>query len=545
MDLNTLLNLLNQGTSTGASPLAGSGTPINPLFISTQSPQSPQSTPLPLAPSRQVPLGGSADIYHNSEVPTSPSLLAASGVSAYVHLLGALSAAGSHETSANLMTRSLMEASAALKSAYHQATAKLSPQLQAKDWRFTVSNGRLVFTKGQNELSPHDVVELRQAFARANVELPAKQVAAAMTSMQSQRNAGSGAGSLAWGRFEVDETNFGRVVDLRAYVTATAPAGEYNPDAANQAPNGQASNGLNGQALNGQSANGQTANGGQLSNGQLPNGQMANGQTSTLGNNPFGAPATAAGANAFGPTGAGPVGQSDPNALVQTTTGSMAAGQSVAGQLGASQPGASQTGTSQLASNPTAAHLAAPNSANHSDIPLTLGGMYLGDLVTSKPDFFKSDSAARPEALLAIEAPRHVEAGAILQGRCSCGEVRFTVEDEVEYAFYCHCTRCRLRTGSVFAAIAAVGIDKVEVTAGDKSLLIEGECSDGYGARCSQCHTFLFAAVRGRQYLHISLGALAGAPSRVPDRHIYVGSKAPWYQITDGLPQYEELPEVG
>jgi len=72
--------------------------------------------------------------------------------------------------------------------------------------------------------------------------------------------------------------------------------------------------------------------------------------------------------------------------------------------------------------------------------------------------------------------------------------------------------------------------------------LIEGECSDGYGARCGRCYAFLFAAVRDRQYAHVSLGVLAGTPSRLPDHHIYVGSKAPWYQITDELPQYDELP---
>jgi hypothetical protein len=74
------------------------------------------------------------------------------------------------------------------------------------------------------------------------------------------------------------------------------------------------------------------------------------------------------------------------------------------------------------------------------------------------------------------------------------------------------------------------------------SLLIEGECSDGYGVRCSRCYSFLFAAVRARQYVHVSLGAIAGTPSRLPDHHIYVSSKAPWYQISDSLPQYAELP---
>ena len=182
-----------------------------------------------------------------------------------------------------------------------------------------------------------------------------------------------------------------------------------------------------------------------------------------------------------------------------------------------------------------------PAETYRPEIPNILGGMDLRELVSARPNFFKPNGSIleTPEA---EETPPDAEQLGPIQGQCSCGEVHFSVENTFEYAFYCHCSRCRTRTGSVFAAIAGIAIDKVEVTAGHDSLLLEGECSDGYGARCSRCHSFLFAAVRERKYMHVSLGVLQGTPSRLPDHHIYVGSKAPWFQITDGLPQYEELP---
>jgi hypothetical protein len=130
----------------------------------------------------------------------------------------------------------------------------------------------------------------------------------------------------------------------------------------------------------------------------------------------------------------------------------------------------------------------------------------------------------------------------MLHGRCICGSVRFTVEDEFSYAFYCHCSRCRLRTGSAFASIGGIDLDKVRVTDGHEHVLLEGERPDGYGARCARCHPFMFAAVRGRQYMHVSLGMLVDAPSRAPDHHIHVASKAPWFRIADDLPQFAELP---
>jgi hypothetical protein len=168
--------------------------------------------------------------------------------------------------------------------------------------------------------------------------------------------------------------------------------------------------------------------------------------------------------------------------------------------------------------------------------------MDLRDLASARPAFFHANGSVITDTPEEEMAQTNEELGTV-RGQCICGEVQFIVENDFAYAFYCHCSRCRLRTGSAFAAIAGVGIDKVQVIAGNDHLLIEGECADGYGARCSRCYAFLFAAVRRRRYMHVSLGVLSGTPNRLPDHHIYVGSKAPWFEITDGLPQYEELPE--
>jgi hypothetical protein len=46
--------------------------------------------------------------------------------------------------------------------------------------------------------------------------------------------------------------------------------------------------------------------------------------------------------------------------------------------------------------------------------------------------------------------------------------------------------------------------------------------------------------VREGAYAHIAMGSLVDAPSVRPTVHIFVGSKAPWSEITDDLPQFEE-----
>jgi len=46
--------------------------------------------------------------------------------------------------------------------------------------------------------------------------------------------------------------------------------------------------------------------------------------------------------------------------------------------------------------------------------------------------------------------------------------------------------------------------------------------------------------VRDGKYVHVALGSLADEPSIRPSEHIFVGSKAPWFEITDDLPQRQE-----
>jgi hypothetical protein len=128
-----------------------------------------------------------------------------------------------------------------------------------------------------------------------------------------------------------------------------------------------------------------------------------------------------------------------------------------------------------------------------------------------------------------------------LTGRCECGSVRYRVPDAFEYALNCHCASCRAATGSAFKPIAGIRRDQLEITHGGDALLIVGD-EDGNHTRCAECGSLLFSVVRDGEYVHVALGSLEDAPSVRPTAHIWVSRKAPWYEITDDLPQYEEFP---
>jgi hypothetical protein len=126
----------------------------------------------------------------------------------------------------------------------------------------------------------------------------------------------------------------------------------------------------------------------------------------------------------------------------------------------------------------------------------------------------------------------------VLAGSCGCGAVRFRVADAFVYAGNCHCSRCRAATGSAFKPYAGIERQKLTLTDGEDALLVYGtdELND---TRCATCGSLLFSVVRDGAYLHVALGSLLDEPSIRPAGHIFVGSKAPWFEITDDLPQFE------
>jgi hypothetical protein len=128
----------------------------------------------------------------------------------------------------------------------------------------------------------------------------------------------------------------------------------------------------------------------------------------------------------------------------------------------------------------------------------------------------------------------------LLSGQCSCGAVRYTVADEFQYAANCHCAGCRRATGAAFKPFAGIERAKVRVTQGNDELVIRGE-PNNHDARCAKCGSLLYSVVREGAFVHVTMGTLTDDPTIRPTEHIFVGSKAPWYKITDDLPQHKRF----
>jgi len=125
-----------------------------------------------------------------------------------------------------------------------------------------------------------------------------------------------------------------------------------------------------------------------------------------------------------------------------------------------------------------------------------------------------------------------------------CGAVRYTVADEFAYALNCHCSNCRRTTGSAFKPFAGIERHKLAIEEGQDQLLVFGNENAG-DIHCRRCGSLLYSVVRDGRFVHVTLGTLVDNPSIRPSAHIFVGSKAPWFTITDGLPQYEGHADAG
>ena len=127
----------------------------------------------------------------------------------------------------------------------------------------------------------------------------------------------------------------------------------------------------------------------------------------------------------------------------------------------------------------------------------------------------------------------------MLAGRCECRAVRYLVADEFRYAANCHCSNCRAATGCAFKPFAGIEREKLRVVEGGDARLVWGDDDENH-TRCGICGSLLYSVVRDGAYVHVALGSLVDDPTIRPGEHIFVGSKAPWFEITDDLPQSDE-----
>jgi hypothetical protein len=148
------------------------------------------------------------------------------------------------------------------------------------------------------------------------------------------------------------------------------------------------------------------------------------------------------------------------------------------------------------------------------------------------------DAAALPDRP-ALDPP-----GGRPRGSCLCGAVGFVLEGEPVRCLNCHCSRCRKARSAAHASNLFVPADGVRFTRGEGELRSyqPPDAERFTQVFCRACGSPMPRVVPERGFAYVPMGALDDDPGVRPSRHIFTGSKAPWYEIEDELPQDEEYP---
>jgi hypothetical protein len=112
---------------------------------------------------------------------------------------------------------------------------------------------------------------------------------------------------------------------------------------------------------------------------------------------------------------------------------------------------------------------------------------------------------------------------------------------------YCHCSRCRKAQGGPFGAHFVVRGRDFRLLTGAAQIRTFVPPAPWKHARsfCATCGASLGElADLDARYLSIAAATLDDDPGIRLTLHEFVGSKAPWFEITDTAPQFQASPPI-
>ncbi|HTY57111.1 MAG TPA: GFA family protein [Candidatus Binataceae bacterium] len=135
----------------------------------------------------------------------------------------------------------------------------------------------------------------------------------------------------------------------------------------------------------------------------------------------------------------------------------------------------------------------------------------------------------------------------MIRGSCLCAGVRYQIDGDTAAklgpALNCHCSMCRKATGAAFRSRVSLPRRNFRWLAGED--LLTGYVSSPGTTRtfCKVCGSTMVSLFDDDpETLGLAMGTLDDDPGVRPSFHVFVASKAPWFEITDSLLQFETVP---
>jgi len=128
-------------------------------------------------------------------------------------------------------------------------------------------------------------------------------------------------------------------------------------------------------------------------------------------------------------------------------------------------------------------------------------------------------------------------------GSCLCGRVRYRATEPFLDMLHCHCTDCRKAHGAAFATSIGVPRGQFAIVEGREALASFATPSGTRRAFCRHCGSKITVDNEAWDALYVPAGTIDSPLPHRPQLHMYVRSKAPWFDILDDLARFETVPD--
>lgn len=132
----------------------------------------------------------------------------------------------------------------------------------------------------------------------------------------------------------------------------------------------------------------------------------------------------------------------------------------------------------------------------------------------------------------------------MLEGRCACGAVTYSMKSKPIIVHCCHCSECQRQTGSAFVLNAIIETEMVKVEGPIVEITLPTPSGNGQIiSRCKDCGVAVFSSYLSRKgkLRYIRVGTLDRPEESPPDVHIFTSSKQPWVTLSSDVPVFEEF----